>query len=112
MAADILGQRVERNVGPVLERPLEDRAQQGVVASDDRREPLALRRCVGDAADQRDVDQGVEGVRGRLDHDDRDTARAWHSAAARTAFSSAVREADRVHPEAGQRLAISVSVPP
>ena len=40
MAADIFGQRVERDIGTVLDRALEDRAEQSVVAGNDRSMPL------------------------------------------------------------------------
>ena len=42
MAADIFGQRIERDIGAVLDRPLEHRAEQRVVAGDDRRVALRL----------------------------------------------------------------------
>ncbi|OJH20872.1 hypothetical protein BLX88_00220, partial [Bacillus obstructivus] len=40
MAADIFGQRVQGDVGAVLDRALENRSEQRVVAGDHRRVPL------------------------------------------------------------------------
>ncbi len=74
MAADIFGQRIERDIGAVFDRPLEDRAEQGVVAGDDRRMALLLADRVGDAADHRDIDEAVGRVGRRFDQDHRDAA--------------------------------------
>lgn len=74
MAADILGQRIERDVGAVFDRPLEDRAEQRVVAGDDRRMALFSADRVGNAADHGDINEAVGRVRRRLDQDHGDTA--------------------------------------
>ena len=91
MAADVFGQRIDRDVGAVVERTLEHRAEQRVVAHDDRAHGPGW-RAISSAMrrDSRDVDQRVGRVRRRLDHDDRDAALACacSSAAARMAASS------------------------
>jgi hypothetical protein len=69
VAADILGQRVDRQVGAVRERRLEDRAEQRIVAGDDRPGALAGSDLIGDASHQRDVDERVHRIRRRLDED-------------------------------------------
>jgi hypothetical protein len=50
----------------MLDRLLEDWAEQGVVAHDDRTLTLRLADLVGDPADQRDIHDGVHRVRGRF----------------------------------------------
>ena len=57
MAADVLRQRVDGDVGPVLQRLLVERPEQGVVADDHRAVALALADLVGDAPHQGDVDE-------------------------------------------------------
>ena len=99
MAADVLGERVDRHVGAEGERALEDRPEQRVVAHDDRAMVLPRGDLVGDAADELDVDHGVERVRRRLDHDQRDAAqlRGRFCRLADRRLIDAVREADRLH---------------
>jgi hypothetical protein len=76
VAADVFRERVDRQIGPELQRLLEDWAEQGVVAGDDRPKALGGADLVGDAAHEGDIDEGVERVRRRLDHHDRDAALA------------------------------------
>ena len=115
MAADIFGQRIDGDVGAVDQRLLEERAEKRVVADDDRR--VALRRAdlVGELSHQSDVDQRVERVRRRLDHDDRDASQA--PCASSTAVRMLVSFTPSAKPTALMSMAVSVfvmsvSVPP
>ena len=74
MAPDVLGQRIDRDVGAVDERLLVERAEQRVVADEDRRKALRRADLVGELSNQRDVDQRIERIGGRLRHDDRHAA--------------------------------------
>ncbi len=74
MTTDIFGQRIERDIGAVLDRPLEDRSEQGVVADNDRHMALSCTNHVGHASDHRDIDQTVGRIGRRLDQDDGDAA--------------------------------------
>ncbi len=74
MAADIFGQRVKGDIGPVLDRPLKDRTEQRVVAGDDRRVSLLPADRIGHTADHGDIDEAVGGVGRRFHKNDRDAA--------------------------------------
>ncbi len=74
MPAHVLGQRVDDDVGAVRERPLEHRAEQGVVAHHHRALPLGRPDPVRRGVDQGEVHHGVERVGGGLDHDHADAA--------------------------------------
>ncbi|EGE60534.1 hypothetical protein RHECNPAF_14110012 [Rhizobium etli CNPAF512] len=74
MAADIFGQRIERDIGAMLDRPLEYRPEQGVVADDDGRVPLLCADRIGHTPDHRDVDQAVGRIGRCLDQDDGNAA--------------------------------------
>ncbi|MEY9132580.1 hypothetical protein ACVIWV_001537 [Bradyrhizobium diazoefficiens] len=76
VTADIFGQRVQRKVRAMLDRPLKHRPEQRIVAGDDRRMPLGLSDRVGDAADHRDVDEAIGRVGRGLDQDHRNPALA------------------------------------
>ena len=75
MAADILGQRVDRHVGAVAQRMLEDRAEQRVVAHDRSAGgpgcARSRRRCGATSAMSTSV---LSRVGRRLDQDDGDAA--------------------------------------
>ncbi len=112
MAADIFGQRIDRDIGPLPERLLEDGSQQRVVADHDRAPALLpFADLLRHGAHQRHVDQRVQWVRRRLDHDHRDPAlrlaRLRCGGAGRAAdrlSRETVREADAAHAEARERL--------
>ncbi|MDT4848023.1 hypothetical protein FQZ97_821020 [compost metagenome] len=74
MATNIFGQRVERDIGTMFKRLLENRAEQGVIANDDRTGSFLL-RCylIGNAPDGCDIDQTVGRIGGRFNQDDRDS---------------------------------------
>ena len=95
MAADILGERIDGDIGTLVQRTLEYRAEQGVVADDHRAMLLLLVDFIRDARDERDVDQRIQRIGRRLDEDDRDTAlfeRVFGRAAHRR-FTYPIREA-------------------
>ena len=48
MAADILGERIDRDVGAMVERLLEHRTEQGVVADQDGPKTLGGANLIGD----------------------------------------------------------------
>ncbi len=105
MAADIFGQRVDDDVGAVLERLLEDRPEQRVVADDGRAMSLARANVVGDAAHEIHVDEGIQRVRRRLDQHDGDAALGERRLRGFTdrRLVDAVREADGGDAERLQR---------
>jgi hypothetical protein len=116
MAADIFGQRVDRDIGAMLDRALEDRPEQGVVADDDGREalrvPISSAIFRGSACD---VDQRVGRIGRRLDHDDRDAALAHRRLGGRLCGRRPRRrhrKADGADAEAREGPGSSVSVPP
>jgi hypothetical protein len=74
VAADVLGERVDGDVGAVPERLLVERPEEGVVADHHRAMALPLADGVGDLPHEGDVDERVERVRRRLDLDHRDAA--------------------------------------
>src|SRR5580704_2312043 len=74
MAADIFGERIDRDVDTVGERELEERAEQGVVANDDWPMPLPLLYSLGGGLYEAEVDEGVRRIGWRLDHDHTDPA--------------------------------------
>ena len=71
VAANVLGERIDRDVGTVGEGTLEHRAQQGIVANQDGLEALGLADLVGDLPQQLDIDERIGRIGGRFDHDDR-----------------------------------------
>ena len=72
VTADIFGQRIEHDVDAVLERLLEHRAKQGVVADNDRAQAgLADGDNLCNGSQPGKVDQAVHGVRRSFDEDHR-----------------------------------------
>ncbi len=74
MPADILGQRVDRDVGAMAQGLLVEGPQQRVVAYDDGPVSPCGLDLVRDRLHQVDVDEGVHGIRRGFDHDDADAA--------------------------------------
>ena len=107
MAADIFGQRVERDIGAEVQRTLKQRAEQRIVAGDDRTRSLLLADLIGDARDQRDIYQAVGGVSGRLDQNQRDASQTQRllRGGAHFILIGAVAEADRLDIQVVQRFA-------
>ena len=106
MTADIFGQRVQRKIRAVFDRPLKHRPEQRIVAGDDRRMPLSLADHLGDAADHRDIDQAVGGICRGFDENHRYPAFA-HGVLRRQpdrGFVDAVGKAHRADGEARKRL--------
>ena len=89
----------------MLERPLEHRSEQRVVADDDR--PMALPRLdlVGDAKHGLEIDQRIDRVGRRFNEDDRDAAAAAGlvGGGADGGFVDTVVEADGGDAEPGKR---------
>ena len=114
MTADIFGQRVQRKVRAMLDRPLKHRPEQRVVAGDDRRVALRLADHVGDAADHRDVDQAVGGIGRGFDEDHRHPAFAHGVLRRRLTAASSMPSAKPTAPieRPASVFVSSVSVPP
>ena len=75
--AEVLGRRVEHDVGAELERPLEGGRREGVVDDDQRRRLARLRRAVADGRGRRrDVGDLEQRVRRRLEPDEARRARS------------------------------------
>ena len=106
MAADIFGQRIERDIGAMLDRALEDRAEQRVVTGDDRHMALLFTDHVGDTADHGDIDEAVGRVRRRFNEDDRDAPLAHRLLGRRPhrVLADAIGETDGVDAEIEEGL--------
>ena len=83
MPADIFGQRIEREIGAVLQRLVADRAHHRVVAHQDRPAAGLFFHHVADAGARGDVDERVGGIGGRLGEDHRDRSKPFHGSAGR-----------------------------
>ena len=72
MPAGVFRERRDAEIGAMLQRRLQEGAEEGVVDGDDR--PLALRErdAVGEAADHGEVGDGAGGIGRALDHDERE----------------------------------------
>ena len=106
MAADIFGQRIQRKICTMFDRPLEDRPEQRIVTCDDRRVALHLAEVVGDAADHRDIDESVGRICRGFDENHRN-APLSHRVVGRqldSGFVDAVGKAHRADREARKRL--------
>ena len=116
MAADIFGQRIDRDVGAVLERLLKHRPEQRVVADDDR--PLALprrrsrRRLPADERMSTSVLSGLEGVSMKMTETRPFAAAFIGRRAHRRPRRLRPRSRPRCMPKLASVLATSVSVPP
>ena len=96
VSADIFGQRIERQIGAVPQRRLENRAEQRIVAAYDRARALLRRNVFGDAPHERNIDEAVHRIGRRLDENHRNSLDV-HCAFGRGAdvfFVKPVREAD------------------
>src|SRR5262245_41557139 len=72
VTADILGQRVDRDIGAVSQGMLEDRPKQGVVAYQHGPEALGRSDFVGDLSQEPDIDERIGWIGRCLDQDERD----------------------------------------
>ncbi len=112
MAADVLRERVHHQVGAMCEGPLKDRTEKGVVHQHGRAAArLPLADFLGYLAHQREIDQTVGGIRGRLGHHQTDAAAAFGGTGRgeRGGFADGgplvpARKAHRFDAEGGQRL--------
>lgn len=73
MTADIFGQRIDREIGPVIKRLLEHRPEQGIVAGDDRAAALPRFNLLRHAANRCDIDNTIGRIGRGFDQNDRNT---------------------------------------
>jgi hypothetical protein len=105
MTTYILRQGIDRDVRAGGEGTLKDRTEQGVVANDDGATLLPRCHFIRDAPRQLDVDQGVEWIGWRFDHDNRYLPRRLRHGCGRAhrRLVGAIGEADRLDIVSRQR---------